>query len=156
VSRWLAGVDRTFQDLVGRGRLTPAVGLVAVLLALLLGAGHAALPGHGKTILAAYLAGKRGRRRDALAVAGTVTLTHTGGVLALGLILSAGSPWPATGRRLARPGQRCDRGRGCGGHAAGADPPGPTGGPGDPTAATPRRSRLVSATPQPSRPRPPP
>ena len=91
VSRWLAGVDRTFQDLVGRGRLTPAVGLIAVLLALLLGAGHAALPGHGKTILAAYLAGKRGRRRDALAVAGTVTLTHTGGVLALGLILSAGS-----------------------------------------------------------------
>jgi ABC-type nickel/cobalt efflux system permease component RcnA len=91
VSRWLAGVDRTFQDLVGRGRLTPAVGLVAVLLALLLGAGHAALPGHGKTILAAYLAGKRGRRRDALAVAGTVTLTHTGGVLALGLVLSAGS-----------------------------------------------------------------
>jgi ABC-type nickel/cobalt efflux system permease component RcnA len=90
VSRWLAGVDRTFQDLVG-GRLTPAVGLFAVLLALLLGAGHAALPGHGKTILAAYLAGKRGRRRDALAVAGTVTLTHTGGVLALGLILSAGS-----------------------------------------------------------------
>jgi ABC-type nickel/cobalt efflux system permease component RcnA len=91
VSRWLAGVDRTFQDLVGRGQLTPAVGLVAVLLALLLGAGHAALPGHGKTILAAYLAGKRGRRRDALAVAGTVTLTHTGGVLALGLVLSAGS-----------------------------------------------------------------
>jgi nickel/cobalt transporter (NicO) family protein len=91
VSRWLAGVDRTFQDLVGRGQLTPTVGLVAVLLALLLGAGHAALPGHGKTILAAYLAGKRGRRRDALAVAGTVTLTHTGGVLALGLVLSAGS-----------------------------------------------------------------
>jgi nickel/cobalt transporter (NicO) family protein len=91
VSRWLAGVDRTFQDLVGRSQLTPTVGLVAVLLALLLGAGHAALPGHGKTILAAYLAGKRGRRRDALAVAGTVTLTHTGGVLALGLVLSAGS-----------------------------------------------------------------
>jgi ABC-type nickel/cobalt efflux system permease component RcnA len=91
VLRWLAGADRTFQDLVGRGQLTPAVGLVAVLLALLLGAGHAALPGHGKTILAAYLAGKRGRRRDALAVAGTVTLTHTGGVLALGLVLSAGS-----------------------------------------------------------------
>ena len=91
VSRWLAGVDRTFQDLVGRGQLTPAIGLIAVLLALLLGAGHAALPGHGKTILAAYLAGKRGRRRDALAVAGTVTLTHTSGVLVLGLVLSAGS-----------------------------------------------------------------
>jgi ABC-type nickel/cobalt efflux system permease component RcnA len=91
VSRWLAGLDRTFAGLVGRDRFTPAVGLVAVLLALLLGAGHAALPGHGKTVLAAYLAGRRGRRRDALAVAATVTLTHTGSVLTLGLILSAGS-----------------------------------------------------------------
>src|SRR5262249_37897438 len=53
--------------------------------------GHAALPGHGKTVLAAYLAGKRGRPRDALIVAGTVTLTHTGGVLALGLLLTAGT-----------------------------------------------------------------
>lgn len=91
VSRWLAGLDRTFSDLVGQRRLTPQLGLLAVLLAMLLGAGHAALPGHGKTILAAYLAGKRGRRRDALAVAGTVTATHTGGVLALGLLLSAGT-----------------------------------------------------------------
>jgi ABC-type nickel/cobalt efflux system permease component RcnA len=58
---------------------------------MLLGAGHAALPGHGKTVLAAYLAGKQGRPRDALSVAGTVTLTHTGGVLALGLVLTAGT-----------------------------------------------------------------
>jgi nickel/cobalt transporter (NicO) family protein len=90
VSRWLAGLDRKFQDLAG-GRLTVGIGLLAVLLAMVLGAGHAALPGHGKTILAAYLAGKRGRRRDAIAVAGTVTLTHTGGVLLLGLVLTAGT-----------------------------------------------------------------
>jgi len=90
LSRWMAAVDRRFQDLAG-GTLTPLVGLLAVLLAILLGAGHAALPGHGKTILAAYLAGRRGRPRDALAVAGTVTLTHTGGVLALGLLLTAGT-----------------------------------------------------------------
>ncbi len=90
ISRWMATVDRTFQDLAG-GPLTPTVGLLAVLLAIVLGAGHAALPGHGKTVLAAYLAGKRGRPRDALTVAGTVTLTHTGGVLALGLLLTAGT-----------------------------------------------------------------
>ena len=90
VSRWLAGVDRAFQDVAG-GELTPWVGVLAVLLAIVLGAGHAALPGHGKTILAAYLAGKRGRPRDALTIAGTVTLTHTGGVLVLGLVLTAGS-----------------------------------------------------------------
>jgi nickel/cobalt transporter (NicO) family protein len=90
VSRWMSTVDRRFQDLVG-GHLTPLVGLLAVLLAVLLGAGHAALPGHGKTIMAAYLAGKRGRPRDALTVAGTVTITHTAGVIVLGVLLTAGT-----------------------------------------------------------------
>jgi ABC-type nickel/cobalt efflux system permease component RcnA len=90
VSRLLSTLDRHFADLAG-GALTPAVVAGAVLLALLLGAGHAALPGHGKTVMAAYLAGRRGRPRDALAVAGTVTLTHTGGVLILGLVITAGS-----------------------------------------------------------------
>lgn len=90
VSRWLSTVDRYVADLAG-GPLTPAVTIAAILLAVLLGAGHAALPGHGKTVLAAYLAGRAGRRRDALMVAGTVTLTHTGGVLVLGLVITAGS-----------------------------------------------------------------
>jgi len=85
-----AGVERRFQDLAG-GRLTPTVGLLAVLLALLLGAGHAALPGHGKTVLAAYAAAQRRRIRDALAVGATVTLTHTGGVLVVGLLLATSS-----------------------------------------------------------------
>src|SRR5213076_1191456 len=40
------------------------------------------------TVMAAYLAGRRGRPRDALVVGATVTLTHTGGVLAVGLLLS--------------------------------------------------------------------
>lgn len=91
VSRWMAMLDRRFSELAGGASLTPWVGLLAVALALVLGAGHAALPGHGKTILAAYLAGRQGRPRDAWAVAGTVTLTHTGGVLLLGLALTAGA-----------------------------------------------------------------
>jgi ABC-type nickel/cobalt efflux system permease component RcnA len=90
LTRLLSTMDYRFADLAGGTHLTPLVAVLAVGLALLLGAGHAALPGHGKTILAAYLAGKRGRPRDAWLVAGTVTLTHTGGVLALGLLISAG------------------------------------------------------------------
>jgi ABC-type nickel/cobalt efflux system permease component RcnA len=87
VSRWVAGADRALERLVG-ARLTPLVGLLAVVLALALGAGHAALPGHGKTVMAAYLGGRQGRPRDALVVGATVTLTHTGGVLVLGLLLT--------------------------------------------------------------------
>ena len=88
ISRWVAEADRKLEDLVG-GRLTPLVGALAVLLALVLGAAHAALPGHGKTVMAAYIAGRRGRPRDALTVGAIVTLTHTGGVLVLGLLLTA-------------------------------------------------------------------
>ncbi len=87
-SRWVAQADRALERLVG-GHLTPFVGALAVLLALTLGAAHAALPGHGKTVMAAYIAGRRGRRRDALTVGAIVTLTHTGGVLVLGLLLTA-------------------------------------------------------------------
>lgn len=73
---WLAGV---------LGDPSPGVLLLAVLMAALLGAAHAALPGHGKTVMALYLAGRQGRRRDAVIVGGTVTLTHTAGVLVLGI-----------------------------------------------------------------------
>ncbi|MFS8103129.1 sulfite exporter TauE/SafE family protein [Lentzea alba] len=73
------------------GDLTPVVGIGAVLLSLVLGASHAALPGHGKTVMAAYLAGSRGTRRDAFLVGATVTITHTAGVLVLGLLLSVSS-----------------------------------------------------------------
>ncbi|MFG2311451.1 nickel/cobalt transporter [Streptomyces sp. NPDC048566] len=78
-----------FDSLVGSRELTVPIGLLAVLLALILGASHALLPGHGKTIMASYLAGRRGTRRDAVTVGATVTLTHTAGVLVLGLALPA-------------------------------------------------------------------
>ncbi|MFI7239062.1 nickel/cobalt transporter [Streptomyces cyaneofuscatus] len=82
-----AKVTGAFDSLVGAREITLPVGLLALLLALVLGASHAAMPGHGKTIMAAYLAGRRGTRRDALTVGATVTLTHTAGVLVLGLAL---------------------------------------------------------------------
>jgi ABC-type nickel/cobalt efflux system permease component RcnA len=79
------------QSLIGDREITPVVGALAVLLAVVLGCGHALLPGHGKTVMAAYLAGRRGRPRDALVVGATVTATHTVGVLVLGLAISLSS-----------------------------------------------------------------
>jgi nickel/cobalt transporter (NicO) family protein len=80
---------RAFTELVARQRLSPAFGALAVALALLLGALHALAPGHGKTVMAAYLLGLRGSLPQALLVASTVTVTHTAGILALGIALSA-------------------------------------------------------------------
>ncbi|MGN5636143.1 urease accessory protein UreH domain-containing protein [Streptomyces sp. AC154] len=87
VTAALDRVSGVFDTLVGRRELTVPAGLLALLLSLVLGASHAALPGHGKTIMAAYLAGRRGTPRDAVTVGVTVTFTHTAGVLALGLAL---------------------------------------------------------------------
>jgi ABC-type nickel/cobalt efflux system permease component RcnA len=83
----LGTAEGTLRQLTG-DRLSPLVVVLAVLLALALGAGHAALPGHGKTVLAAYLAGRAGRPRDAVAVGVLVTLTHTVGVLVAGVLLT--------------------------------------------------------------------
>jgi ABC-type nickel/cobalt efflux system permease component RcnA len=84
-------VNRAFDDLVGRRQLSLGVGLLAIGLALVLGASHALLPGHGKTVMAAYIAGRQGSVRDAVLVGATVTATHTGGVLVLGLALTLSS-----------------------------------------------------------------
>jgi len=70
--------------LISPGELTPRVMLVALLAALLWGAAHALTPGHGKTVVAAYLIGTRGAARHAVFLGLTVTLTHTLGVFALG------------------------------------------------------------------------
>lgn len=91
VARLVDRLNRFFSGLAGSRHLTLGVGLLAVLVSVLLGATHAALPGHGKTVMAAYIAGKRGSVRDAVVVGGTVTITHTAGVLALGLALSVSS-----------------------------------------------------------------
>lgn len=86
----VAWADQRFQALAA-GRVTPLVAVLAVLVAVALGAGHAALPGHGKTVMAAYLAGRRGSARDAVAIGGMVTVSHTGVVLVAGALISAGS-----------------------------------------------------------------
>ncbi len=75
--------------------LTPALAALGIVLAAAAGAGHALSPGHGKTIMAAYLIGTRGRRRDAVMLGGVITASHTIGVLALaGVVLFAGGVIP--------------------------------------------------------------
>jgi nickel/cobalt exporter len=63
--------------------------MLSLALALFWGAAHALTPGHGKAIVAAYLVGSRGKARHALALGGIVTVTHTIGVFALGVVTLA-------------------------------------------------------------------
>ncbi|MFI9264732.1 nickel transporter [Streptomyces werraensis] len=87
--RWTRALD----DLVARRDLTVGFAALALLLAVVLGAMHALAPGHGKTLMAATAAarGGRARMRDVLPMAASVTVTHTLGVVALGLLVTAGS-----------------------------------------------------------------
>lgn len=75
--------------------LTPPIMLLSLLVATALGALHALSPGHGKTVMAAYLVGSRGTARQAIGLGMTVTVSHTLGVLALGMLsLSAAAIIP--------------------------------------------------------------
>src|SRR5438477_9876943 len=57
------------------------------------GAAHAATPGHGKTIAAAYIVGARGKPIDAVILGIFVTLSHTSGIVIVGTLASLGSAW---------------------------------------------------------------
>src|SRR5690606_4466974 len=87
--RWTRALD----DLVARNDLTAGFAALALLIAVVLGALHALAPGHGKTLMAATAAarGGRARLRDVLPMAASVTITHTLGVVALGVLVTAGS-----------------------------------------------------------------
>jgi nickel/cobalt exporter len=78
-----------FESLIERQELGPGLILVSLVLALFWGAAHALTPGHGKAIVAAYLVGSRGKARHAFALGGIVTVTHTIGVFALGIVTLA-------------------------------------------------------------------
>jgi nickel/cobalt transporter (NicO) family protein len=67
--------------------------ILLVLAAFGWGALHALSPGHGKTMVAAYLVGTRGTTRHAVALGAATTITHTAGVFALGLVTLALSQW---------------------------------------------------------------
>src|SRR4029079_11321021 len=75
-----------FTELVSREDMGIGFVLLALLAAMGFGAIHALWPGHGKTIVAAYLIGSRGTAKHALLLGLTVTATHTSSVYALGFI----------------------------------------------------------------------
>jgi ABC-type nickel/cobalt efflux system permease component RcnA len=81
--------DATRRDYLARllhqQQITPGMMLAAMGVAFALGAAHALTPGHGKTIVAAYLVGTRGTVRHAALLGAIVTFTHTITVFALGL-----------------------------------------------------------------------
>jgi len=85
--------DSGFTRLIAQGRLSVLVILASLAAAFFWGAAHALSPGHGKTIVTAYLIGKKGTARDAAALGAIVTVTHTVGVFALGLVTLALSQW---------------------------------------------------------------
>ncbi len=70
-----------------------AEALVLLVSSFWLGAVHAATPGHGKTIAAAYIVGARGRPVDALVLGIFVTLSHTSGIVLVAVLASLGSAW---------------------------------------------------------------
>jgi nickel/cobalt exporter len=81
--------DAGFGSLIGRDHLSALVILASLAAAFFWGMAHALSPGHGKTIVAAYLVGQRGTPWHAAALGAIVTATHTIGVFALGLVTLA-------------------------------------------------------------------
>jgi len=87
-TRGVDALTRAFTALVASHRASIPFAIVAVLIAIALGALHALAPGHGKTVMAAYVVGRRGSFKQAALIASTVTLTHTAGVVLIGVTLT--------------------------------------------------------------------
>jgi len=73
-----------FTELMATEHIGFGFAFLAALIAAGLGALHALEPGHGKTIVAAYLVGSKGTTRHALLLGTVVTISHTAGVYLLG------------------------------------------------------------------------
>ena len=73
-------------ELIAAPKITPLAALLGLLIATVLGSMHAMSPGHGKTVVGAYLVGSRGTAKHAAFLGLTVTITHTAGVFALGVV----------------------------------------------------------------------
>jgi ABC-type nickel/cobalt efflux system permease component RcnA len=85
-----AGIDDDSTDALSKmlrsEELSAGLVVGALALALFLGAAHGLEPGHGKTIVAAYLVGTRGTVGNAMFLGGVVTITHTFSIILLGLV----------------------------------------------------------------------
>ncbi|MFN8009672.1 MAG: hypothetical protein U0V70_22080, partial [Terriglobia bacterium] len=78
--------QQRLMQLLSKSEIKTSILLLALVAAFSLGAFHALSPGHGKTVVGAYLVGTRGTARHAILLGGIVTLTHTLGVFILGLV----------------------------------------------------------------------
>jgi nickel/cobalt transporter (NicO) family protein len=89
------GIGGEIDGLLRTRDLTPIVLIASMLAAAALGAGHALTPGHGKTLMGAYLVGARGTPVHALGLGLSVAVSHTLGILVLALVvLAAGTALP--------------------------------------------------------------
>jgi nickel/cobalt transporter (NicO) family protein len=88
--------NNAFTNLVTQDNLTFSTGLIALMTAFVWGGFHALSPGHGKTIVGSYLVGSRGNIKHALFLGLTVTITHTAGIFALGLLMLSTSQFILT------------------------------------------------------------
>jgi len=83
----LQGTPRNaFTELMAAKQLGFGIALLAFAVAMGLGAFHALEPGHGKTLVAAYLVGSRGTMKHAFLLGLVVTAAHTAGVYLLGAV----------------------------------------------------------------------
>jgi ABC-type nickel/cobalt efflux system permease component RcnA len=83
----LKGESRLKQRVLGffQPPFTTVTWTLALLFSFFWGATHAFTPGHGKTLVSAYLLGRQASYRHAFLLGILVTLTHTAVVLALGV-----------------------------------------------------------------------
>ena len=81
------GEGRLSFTLAGQGEIAWQWLLLGLVVAFGLGGAHALEPGHGKTIVAAYLVGSRGTMKHAAVLGAVVTFTHTISVFLLGLAM---------------------------------------------------------------------
>jgi ABC-type nickel/cobalt efflux system permease component RcnA len=89
------GIGGEIDGLLRTRDVTPLVLLASILAAAALGAGHALTPGHGKTLMGAYLIGTRGTPIHAIGLGLSVAVSHTLGILGLALaVLAAGAALP--------------------------------------------------------------
>ncbi len=83
-SNWLSIQTKRLLDVISAPSVPLHILMLALFGALVLGALHAFSPGHGKTVVGAYLIGSRGTPRHAVFLGLIVTITHTLGVFLLG------------------------------------------------------------------------
>lgn len=92
--------DRLTEMIASTTPLSGSVLITSLLIAAALGALHALTPGHGKSVVGAYLVGSRGTWKHAVFLGLVVTATHTLGVYALGLVTLTASHWIVPERLL--------------------------------------------------------